>query len=277
MTRTREELVRLGRALINYTCPSSESYDPVFYAEIYRIAPHWWFDTAKENKKKLLEMARRGEPRPLSKTKIGSALVGYTNKGTTYDHEFDAEIRKLRQDWFENTTNKKKEILIEIAKTGKSRPLSKTKIGSALVGYTCGKKGTYDPVFDAEIRKIRPDWFINTAAENKKILIEIAKTGKPRPLSKTKIGKTLVSYTNKGSHCYNPVFDAEIRKIRPDWFINTAAENKKILIEIAKTEGPRPKWKTKLGRALHDYTVKSKSFDPVFDAEIRRLRPDWFK
>jgi len=51
-------------------------------------------DEAKAKKQQLMEMARNGEPRPLSKAVFNSQ---------GYDPEFDAEIRKMRPDWFKKT------------------------------------------------------------------------------------------------------------------------------------------------------------------------------
>jgi len=53
--------------------------------------------------------------------------------------------------------------------------------------------------------------------------------------------------------------------------------NKKLLLQMAKNGEDRPHWKSKLGRALSSYTLKSKiCYDAIFDKKIRELRPDWF-
>jgi hypothetical protein len=53
--------------------------------------------------------------------------------------------------------------------------------------------------------------------------------------------------------------------------------NKRNLIEMAKNDEKRPTQKTKLGRALSEYTKRSsRSFDANFYKEISELRPDWF-
>ena len=53
--------------------------------------------------------------------------------------------------------------------------------------------------------------------------------------------------------------------------------NKQKLIQIANSNGKRPSQKTKLGRALSEYTkISSRCFDVNFYKEISGLRPDWF-
>ena len=53
--------------------------------------------------------------------------------------------------------------------------------------------------------------------------------------------------------------------------------NRQKLIEMANSGEPRPSQKTKLGRALSEYTkISSRCFDVNFYKEISGLRPDWF-
>lgn len=61
-------------------------------------------DEADENKKQLLEMARKEEPRPRAqKTQLGQALGNYTRKSdSSYNPKFDKEIRELAPHWFVN-------------------------------------------------------------------------------------------------------------------------------------------------------------------------------
>lgn len=58
----------------------------------------------------------------------------------------------------------------------------------------------------------------NTAHTNKERLIELAKSGKAKPQSSTKLYRLLKSYTRKGSECYDLSFYEYIKKLRPDWF-----------------------------------------------------------
>lgn len=111
------------------------------------------------------------------------------------DPEFRAQIRALRPDWFKDQSegaNLKKRQLIELARAGGGRPSGKKHpLGGPLTWYTtiCG---VFDPEFNQEIRKLRPDWFAgyaNHVAKNKAAIMELARTGKPRPI-RTKAGRT---------------------------------------------------------------------------------------
>jgi hypothetical protein len=173
-------------------------------------------DTAFENKKLLLEMVKAGKPRPVAKSKLGIALTNYTKKGCR-DLTFNIAIRRLAPHWFVDTATENKKLLLEMAKKGEPRPKQKeSKVGLALCSYTNPKCGSYDPEFDEEIRNLAPHWFVNTAAENKKLLLEMAKRGEPRPKFKVKLGQALVNYTSPRNGCYDPEFRKEIKKVS-DW------------------------------------------------------------
>ena len=171
----------------------------------------------------------------------------------------------------------KKQKLIEIAKSGKAKPTTKTKLGKVLSNYTNKASLTYDANFDKTIRKIAPNWFISTSQIMKDNLIEMAINEKPKPSRKTKMGRALSEYTKKSSRCFDNDFDKTIRKLAPNWFISTSQIMKDKLIEIAKNGESRPTQKTKFGRCLSDYTKKSsRCFDANFYKTISKLRPDWF-
>ena len=232
-------------------------------------------------KHKLIEIAKRGEPRPSQATKEGKCLSNYTVKNSNcYCPKFDKTIRKLRPDWFESTSQVMKQKLIEMAKSGVKKPSRrKTKEGQVLSNYTRESSPTYCPEFDKTIRKLRPDWFESTSQIMKLKLIEMAKSGEKRPNNKkTKEGNALSCYTIKSSNVYCPEFDKTIRKLRPDWFESTSQIMKLKLIEMAKSGEKRPNnKKTKEGNALSCYTIKSSNvYCPEFDKTIRKLRSDWF-
>lgn len=117
---------------------------------------------------------------------------------------------------------------------------------------------------------------------NKKLLLELAKSGANRPSQKTKLGKRLSDYTKKTSSTFDANFNFEIRRIRLDWFLSQSQivkKKKKKLLQMAKNEEKRPSYdKTKIGKDLSNYTRKSSLvYDPEFDKTIRKLRPDWFR
>jgi len=257
-----------------------------FKIKMFEQIPGWVWDDPRfnkmlENKKKLLEMAQNNEPRPHSrKHPLGSVFNNYIGKhNDAYDPEFTKEIRKLATRWFVDTTSENKKKLLEIARNNKPRPSQrKHPFGIVFCKYTNKNHACYDPKFTKEIKKLAPRWFINTAIEKKKQLLEMARNGEPRPNKKKHpLGQALVHYTNKKSRCYDPQFDQQIRKLAPHWFVNTAIENKKQLLEMAKAGEPRPHWKGKLSQNLASYINKGhNSYDPQFDQKIKKLTPHWF-
>ncbi|NBO24481.1 MAG: hypothetical protein EBU93_04540 [Chlamydiae bacterium] len=222
---------RLGRALVSYTCPHSRSYDAEFTNKIKQLAPNW-FETRsgklEKNKKELLEMAKRGEPRPNYKKDIlGRYLVRCTNSCyETFDAEFTNKIKQIVPRWFktqfERAAEKKKELL-EMAKRGEPRPVhKKDRMANQLTDYTCTSSKSHDAEFTNKIKQIAPHWFetrSERAAEKKKELLEMARRGEPRSsCSKNKLGKNLVSYTCLGSTSYDAEFTKKIRQLAPHWF-----------------------------------------------------------
>ena len=273
--RPRSQKHYLAGALNSYIGKSNNSYDPEFDKKIRKLAPHWFVSTAAKNKKLLLEMARNGKPRPVQTTQLGSALNSYT-KGCC-DLVFDKKIRELAPHWFD-TTARNKEALLEMARSGEPRPnCKKNPLGKRLVRYIGKSSGSYDPAFDKEIRKLAPHWFVDTAAEKKQLLLEMARNGEPRP-TKNPLKSALNNYLCEASGCCDPVFDKKIRKLAPHWFVDTAAENKKLLLEMARNGEPRPNSKNgSLGNCLVRYTNNTSSYDKEFDKKIRKLAPHWFR
>ena len=244
-----------------------------------------------DKKKKLLEMARNGEPRPTKRNhKLGKVLGFYTSlKSETYDFVFDKQIREISPDWFvtkSEAASKKKYRLLKMAHNGEPRPSKSHELGSALGSYIGLTSSSYDPIFDKEIRELAPDWFTPQSNRKKKQLLEMARNGEPRPTDrKHKLGRVLINYTSpkaaRGKY-YDSVFDKQIRELAPDWFITSsdrANKKKQKLLEMAHNGEPRPKdKKPELGVVLSHYTNStSSSYDPIFDKEIRELAPSWFR
>ena len=283
MIITDEDRRRVGRLLNNYICKTGTCYDPVFDAEIRRLAPYWFVDTAvAENKKELLARGRAGEPKPrhhgtelsVTGSKLGTVLTNYIYESSgCYDPVFTAEIREAAPHWFVNTVAKNKETLLQMARAGEPRPNKETeKIGACLTSYISRSHGSYDPVFAAKIRRLAPHWFITEW--RKRELLKMARTGKPRPHWATDLGRSLSRYMSAAkASTFDPVFAAEIRKLRPDWADKVAAKKKRILEMVEK-----PKSSNKMYHSFRSYITKNmKAYDPAFDAEIRKLHPDWFR
>ena len=264
----------LGQALSSYTNRRSKM-DPEFNKDIREAAPDWFVNSADKHKKQLLRMAHRGEPRPRPAHKLGNVLCNYTRKkNKDYDPEFNEKIREAAPHWFISSVDKNKKKLLEMAREGNSKPHYKTALGSILNSYIY-KTNIYDAKFHKEIREVAPHWFINSADENKKQLLEMAQRGEPKPHWDTELGQVLGSYINKSQN-YDPEFNKKIREVAPHWFINTADENKKKLLEMAQRGEPRPH--CKILKYLWRYTTQnSGAYNADFDKRIRALAPHWFR
>ena len=265
--------------------------------EIERILIRFNANSARENKRKLIALAKSGGKRPsghardLEEQRLGQALQNYTdknNRSRSYDQEFDGIINKTRPDWFENTADINKQELIKLAKSDVARPRNSAndpierKLGSALSCYTNKNKLQYDRDFDELIRKLNPNWFIDTVALSMAEIVRFAKSGAARPNGNSKdreerrIGINLTRYTRKGYGDHK--FRRLISRLRPDWFEDATASTKAEILRLAEEGRSKPNHTTKLGSALHCYINKNKAqYDQKFDIEIHRIRPDWFK
>jgi superfamily II DNA or RNA helicase len=264
---------RIGNALVHYT---NRPTDAAFDQEIRRLAPQWFVNTTNENKKILFSVAHGRRPKPHYKTKLGIALRVYTTPGGSFDKFFNKKIRHLAPHWFTSSADRNKKILLEMARRSASRPLSNTKIGNVLLKYTGSKFKLSGTGFDQEIRRLAPQWFIDTVDENKNILLEMARRGNARPKERTELGSKLQRYSSPNSRSYDDAFDEEVRHLAPHWFINSADQNKKILLEMARRGEPKPLGRKNKASALNDYTSETRSFDTVFNRKIRRIAPHWF-
>ena len=217
--------LKLLNPFVKYTSKNSKIYDPIFDKKIRKLRPDLFetqWDKAQLKKDELLKIAKNGDSRPSQKChRLGKAICQYTRlKSKSYDPVFDKKIRSLRPDWFDiqsKNSKLKKEKIIHIAEKGFDKPISR-----CLNNYTNKKSGSYDPVFDKKIRKLRPEWFLSQterAKINKIKIIKLAKSGKNKPIGKNNfLANKISSYTNKVSSSYDPVFDKELRSLRPDWF-----------------------------------------------------------
>jgi len=152
----------ISNLLRTCTCRSSAAYDFDFDKKIRKMRPDWFASSADENKKKLLEVAKKGEPRPvIKKHPLGQALCSYTCKSSTaYDEVFAAEIRRRQPRWFADKAAEKKGGLLKMAQGDEPRPAAKKHpLGIPLNTYISKSHSSYDSAFDAEIRRLRPDWF----------------------------------------------------------------------------------------------------------------------
>lgn len=133
-----------------------------------------------------------------------------------------------------------KSRLLEMKEKPKLR--SADGLGSALQRFLIKSSKSYDPEFDKAIREKQPQWFIDTAAENKKKLMSLP-NGSPRPNRKTSpLGIKLSVYICKSHPTFDPEFDKAIRAKHPKWFASYDEDRKKQLLDLPKGS-PRPRRK----------------------------------
>jgi hypothetical protein len=252
------------------------------YHELARLVPGLVGrpSPAAWKKQQLMEMASVRAPKPHRLTPLGVALSNYTCKSyRAYEPVFDKNIRRLAPQWFVSpsaTSDRTKRRLLAMGAKGKAKPLSRSQLGRAFYGYIRKSGNSYDPVFDSEIRRVAPYWFESPAKVKRRLLLEMAGQGRPKPDRETPLGQALKNHTRKSD------FAKEIKKLAPQWFVSKSDivdDNKRKLTEMAANKMPRPKQKTtKLGKVLCHYTQKtSTSYDPVFTNNIKKLAPHWFK
>lgn len=174
-----EEEKSLGQRLSHYLSKVDIQYDAEFERELKKANPSWVYKmdrrSTDEVKRRLIEMAMAGQPRPKANSKdgeekgLGQRLSSYTsesiNSSRQYDAEFDQKIRAMAPHWFDAKADAKKAELLAMARDGSGRPSEKSKeksvkiLGRALGNYTRQRSGCYDAAFCAEIRATAPQWF----------------------------------------------------------------------------------------------------------------------
>ena len=136
----------------------------------------------------------------------------------------------------------------------------------------------------------------SSADIKKKTLLEMARNGDPRPRyyidknnenpqdillgirrNNASLDAAIRKYTTSNSKAFDPTFNKEIRELAPQWFESSSDINKQKLLEMARNGEKRPAKKAS-GALLYWYTnSNTKTFDPIFNKEIRELAPHWFE
>jgi len=188
------------------------------------------------NMRNLIKRAKAGDVRPSSHSgdadvgHLGRALSRYTRPSQSSRYrEFNKEIRALRPDWFESTSESRKRRFIAAAKSGKTQPgwNKRRKDAELLRLYLTKGSKVYDAEFAKDLKEANPKWGVNKndkSADKKKQLLAMAKRGESKPMHAKK-GKSVNSlraalnrYTLKKSESYDATFAAKIRKAS-DWLI----------------------------------------------------------
>ena len=127
---------------------------------------------------------------------------------------------------------------------------------------------------------INPQWKIlaTSADKNKSKLLDMMNNNnRPMPPRNSPLGMALRNYTSIRSAVYDYSFDQAYRT--SSWWKNSPKNlstlYKEQLIEMMKAGAPKPSLKTKLGRALQNYTTKSVSNirlnRDVYDASFDKI------
>jgi hypothetical protein len=265
------------------------SYSPRDY---YKINRHYRYlceiawnikkNKSIENKRVLLEMAKRGEGKPNKKHKLGAALSSYIMKSQgSYDSEFTDKLKELRPDWFEDTAKTNKDLIIEMARNGESKPhWKKHKLGGVFSSYISESNSSFDLEFTNVIKELRPDWFEDTSKTNKDLIIEMAKRGEGRPNQKKhKLGAALSNYNNEKGGSFDSEFTDKLKELVPDWFEDTQEKQKRISFERMLKEMP-PFVKFKEGQEWKGTRIKHIFICEKygeFESTQNRLRNSWKK
>lgn len=251
------------------------------YYEICKLFNFSKESSADINKKILLEMASRNEPRPSQKTKLGCRLCAYTNpKNVMHDKEFTKKIKKIRPSWFvsvEERIRKNKELFLKMARRGDPRPNKKTHpLGAVFCSYVNpSQKSTFDKIFAADCKRANPSWFIKKSDVRRKELIKMAESNQPKPKYASKMGRILAELTRTDRrNKQNLKFYNLLRKKRPDWFIDQSDNKNKLqtkILKFASSGLTKKQIKEKVGRKFDDYLK-----DEKFRKKLKKIRPDFF-
>jgi superfamily II DNA/RNA helicase len=182
----------------------------------------------------LLRLARSGAPRPSMYSKnrnektLANTLSQYACRKThsSYDPEFAAEIRRIAPHWFVPSSNKKKQILLEMARNGEDRPSPQTdkRLYDMFRNYIKPGHKCYDQVFVEEIMAIAPHWFSTGTDRAKEELLRMAREGEPKPSRYSKdstlrgLADAFHKFSRPGSDRYDGEFVRQIHSIVSKWY-----------------------------------------------------------
>jgi hypothetical protein len=203
--------------------PKNKLFDAEFVKQIKKLAPKWIDRSIDRNKKQLLEMAKKGLPRPKHNSKLGSLLSTYTLKSCKmYDAEFATQINTLRPDWFISQSDRvrqKKQKFLRMARNGEDKSKLSKKEKTQFGQYVTPNGRSYDPTFMEQMKIVGPIWFVGKVEKNKQQLLEMAKNGEDKPKSGEPLASEFRIYTRERYSYYCSDFTKEIKKLAPEWLL----------------------------------------------------------
>jgi len=116
----------------------------------------------------------------------------------------------------------RKSLILSLAESGAQKPKTNTSLGGCMLSYIIKSSPVYDKDFHAQLKKIRPDWFLKSVDVNKKMLLNMArsKEHKNKIIEDNVMRRNLSNYTYASSSCYDKEFTEKVRKLAPVWFEN---------------------------------------------------------
>lgn len=236
----------------------------------------------EEFEQEIIKIAKQGKKRPSQKTKIGLQICYFTNPNhPRYNKEFANKIKKIRPDWFRNSSDIAKKKLIEMARKGKDKPNIKTSLGRKFYRYAIEKGSCFDPDFKEDIKKANSSW-LNTGCKKveskKQKLIGLLKNKKLK-ISDFGDLKCSFYYYMKNDKGFRNI----VQKLRPDlsFFIREKIEKprtfnrKNKITNLLRNKTPKSKFSHEDKMAIKRYTTSSSSFDPKFTKTFKKLAPNW--
>ncbi len=232
--------------------------------------------TAERNKVEIIRRATEGLPKIHFTDPLYQPYKNYTTESNRcYDPHFRNRLINIRPDWFVRSSDKKKEILIQMYRDGQEKPNEDHPLYASFKHYVNENNRS----FDAEFIQAVSGWIVDTVEERIEQLKAIASSGGARPSTKTSLGRSHMMYIENDHPCFRETYVNWLIENRPEWLdrTRTSDRSKSILIEMAKRGEPKPGQRTNLGKSLVNYIRDgSGTYDADFRQDIMAIAPFWF-
>lgn len=217
--------------------------DAVFAADIRRRRPDWVKGSVSFfHKTELLELARRGDPRPREKShdpheaKLGLALRNFLSPDRAFDQTFYDALQAVAPQWLDHrpkrASRSREEIeqdkatLLAMARDGHPRPRATSEEPTeSRLGRFCDDL-MKDPSFQQHYEEIAPHWFVwHRMTALRAQLLLLAEHGEPRPrLAKSEsveehqLARMLATVGNPNHSHFDAEYYSQLRELAPHWF-----------------------------------------------------------
>lgn len=121
----------------------------------------------------------------------------------------------------QNKTDRKKQELLRLARSGYPKPDLDSVLGRALKCYKSKKSSSYDPMLLIMLNKANPNWLkgkLNKSMEHKKkLLLAVAKKSGNKPHKNDYLGMAWYKLSDPNNSFYDQKFTNDIYSICPHW------------------------------------------------------------